>query len=172
MEKDSLYVLLEAISRAGMTKKCQELIPYIDEQYLDGKSLDELKEGLGKKNRGYAEEIYKRIEQTIKIMSLRKVVPVMGLHVEDFKHRVGFVEAIFRYCVSLSPKEEKLEKKLIDAIKTGNREDDEILRSFIKRTYKEEKPIPRNGDINIAKKIGGDQRFHLFIRKNILNEKN
>ena len=157
------------IPKSGMTKKCQELIPYIDEQYLNSKSLDELKEGLGKKNRGYAQEIYKRIESTIKITSLRKVAPVMGLHPEDFKHKVGFVEAILRYSVRSSPKKEKLEKKLIDAIKTGNRENDKNLRSFIKRIYKEEKPIPRNGDIDMAKKIGSDQRFYLFVRKNILN---
>ncbi len=168
MKKDSLYVLLEGIPRAGMTKKCQELIPYIDKQYFDGKSLDELKEELGKKNRGYAKEIYNRIEQTIKIVSLRKVTPVMGLHPEDVKHRVGFVDTILKYCVSLSPKKEKLEKKLIDAIKIGNKENDKNLKSFIERRYKEEKPS--KGDNYIAKNIGKDQRFYLFVRKNILNE--
>lgn len=160
--RDGLEILLEKIPRNGMSKKCQEFLPFIAKYYFDGKQLEDIKSKLSKKHREYAKEIYKRIENTITISSLKKITPVMGLHPEDVKYGVAFIDTILKYCTILSPKKEKLEKKLIDAINMGDRN----FRIFLKRRYKE--GGSNKDDINMITKIK-NQNFYLFIAKNILN---
>ena len=120
MEKDNIEVLLEKIPRNGMSKGCQKIFPHIARHYFNPESrltsydgsFDELKSGLKKKNQGYAEEIYKRLE-SVKLNSLKTASQVMnGRHPRDLAEDYVFAETIMRYCVSFTNKKKGLTKNL------------------------------------------------------------
>ena len=159
--------IIEKIPRYGMSKRCQKLLPRITKEYFHGKSLQYLKDKSSKKNKGCIQEIYKRIELTIKELSLDKITPLMGVHREDVKHDVAFVDTILKYCIHFRGPGQKLENKLLDAVKTENKEYNKKFRIFIKRRYNEEKSGKE--DIGIVKSIK-NQDLYLFIAKNIINK--
>jgi len=103
--KEGIEILLKKISRNGMSKKCQKFLPKIAENYFEGIPLDLLKERLGKKNRGFADIIYGRLEQ-IKINGLKKASGYVGKHYRDLKIDAVFADSIIQFCRS-----NKLEKK-------------------------------------------------------------
>lgn len=127
----SLENLMDKLPRAGMSKKCQKFLPLVLEQYFNGESLEEIKDGLSKNHFGYVDKIYGKLEQ-IKLDSLKLITRVMPVgHPNSLKEDVAFTDTIITYCINFG----KLKKEIFKVFKVLDKKQEAIL----KLRYKEKK---------------------------------
>lgn len=155
--RNGLEILIGKIPRRGMSRKCQELLPFIGKQYFDGKPLEQLKNELNKKSKGYVEITYRRLDwmlDQIKINALKKPCGYSGKHPLDIKDDPALVaDIIIKHCIDYKL---RLQTKLLEISKgTG------ITKSFLDRRYGEGKEIEI--DRKVLASFGSSPNFYVFM---------
>ncbi|MFH1585530.1 MAG: hypothetical protein ABIB79_02065 [archaeon] len=96
MEYKSLEVLIRKFPTKGMSRKCQEFIPRVLNQYFQGRDFEILEKYAGNKNKTFVRQISHVMNQ-IRINSAKKVGGYFGQHHEDLKEDVPLADAIIKY---------------------------------------------------------------------------
>jgi len=159
---NSLEILIEKIPRKGMSKKCQRFLPNIVRQYFEDVSLNELKHKLKDKNKGFADLIYRRLEQ-IKMGGLKKTALFSGKHPNDIKEGAVFAESIINYCMHAG----KLEKELIKSSRKFKKES-KINKDFLRKRYIDNEKETK--DYHKLNSIAKEPEFYVFIIDNLLDK--
>ena len=162
-EKD-IEILLDIISKRGMSNGCQEILPRVARDYLSG--LDEesarSRSHVSEDNRGNVRIIYKRMNE-VKIPIAKKMAGIMGKVANDFmvSNRL-FTEAALNYFFDICEDDSSLWQEVREFIERApyleNGERSELTQRYDKRDME---IIPRQGIESLSK----DPKFYTMIQK-------
>ena len=155
--RNGIETLIEKIPKNGMSKKCQELLPFIGKQYFNEKPAKQLEDDLGKKNKGYVEITYRRLDRMldqIKINALKKPCGYSGKHPLDIKDDPALVaDIIIKHCIDYKL---RLQTKLLEIFK-----DIGITKSFLDRRYNKGKELETDRKLLVS--LGNNPNFYIFM---------
>jgi len=155
--ENGLEILTEKIPRDGMSKECQESLPFIAKQYFNKKPAKQLEAELSKKHKEFVEIItYNRLDKMLDqiiIDALKKPCGYSGRHLLEIKDNPALVaDMIIKHCILYN----LLKTELLEISKRAG-----ITDEFWNRRYSKGKELET--DRKALASLGSSLDFYVFM---------